>query len=97
MDNHQIKTKLVSHYNKLSRTSIYNHFTKKNVDLHDNIDSYQLNPYQNLFETKGQTLIALNKQLNDSVIEQIFTFTVRDYLNNRKKIINKIRNKFNKK
>jgi len=97
MDNHQIKTKLVSHYNKLSRTSIYNHFTKKNVDLHDNIDSYQLNPYQNLFETKGQTLIALNKQLNESVIEQIFTFTVRDYLNNRKKIINKIRNKFNKK
>ena len=54
MDNHQIKTKLVSHYDKLSRASIYNHFTKKNVDLHDNIDSYQLNPIRIYLKQKAR-------------------------------------------
>ena len=38
MDKHHIKTKLISHYNKLSRELIYNHFSMTNNDTHDNID-----------------------------------------------------------
>ena len=46
---------------------------------------YQFNNYKNLFETKGQTLITLNKYLNESIIEQIFTFKLMIILNNKKK------------
>ena len=94
MDNHKIKTKLVSHYEKLSRESIHNHFSTRNNDIHNNIDSFQLNSYHNLFETKGQTLITLNKQLKKSIIEEIFTFKVKDYTSDRTKILNQIKKKF---
>ena len=91
-----LKTKLISHYKKLSRELIYNHFSMTNNDTQDNIHDYQFNNYKNLFETKGQTLITLDKYLNESIIEQIFTFQVNDFINNKKKIINQIKKKFNK-
>ena len=96
MDKHNIKTKLISHYKKLSRELIYNHFSMTNNDTQDNIHDYQFNNYKNLFETKGQTLITLDKYLNESIIEEIFTFQVNDFINNKKKIINQIKKKFNK-
>ena len=86
MDKHNIKTKLISHYKKLSRELIYNHFSMTNNDTQNNIHDYQFNNYKNLFETKGQTLITLDKYLNESIIEEIFTFQVNDFINNKKKL-----------
>ena len=97
MDNQNIKTKLVSHYKKLSRASIYNHFSKFNNNFRNNTYDYEFNNYKNLFETKGQTLITLNKYLKKSIIEEIYTFKVRDYLKNKNMIIKQIKHKFKKK
>ena len=57
-----------------------------NNDTQNNIHDYQFNNYKNLFETKGQTLITLDKYLNESIIEEIFTFQVNDFINNKKKL-----------
>ena len=97
MDNQNIKTKLVSHYEKLSRDSIHNHFSKFNSNLRNNTYDYEFNNYKNLFETKGQTLITLNKYLKKSIIEEIFTFKVRDYLKKKTLILKQIKHKFKNK
>tara|TARA_Y100001970_G_C14250177_1_gene871242 strand:- start:2013 stop:4790 length:2778 start_codon:yes stop_codon:yes gene_type:complete len=97
MDNQNIKTKLVSHYKKLSRDSIHNHFSKLNSNFNNNTYNYEFNNYKNLFETKGQTLITLNKYLKKSIIEEIYTFKVRDYFKNKNMIIKQIKHKFKKK
>jgi len=96
MDNQNIKTKLVSHYKKLSRESIHNHFSKFNNYLKNNTYDYEFNNYKNLFETKGQTLITLNKYLKKSIIEDIYTFKVRDYVKNKNIITKQIKKKFKK-
>ena len=95
MNLHNIKTKLIGHYNKLSRESIYDHFSMKNEGNQNTILDYRFNNYKNLFETKGQTLITLDKYLHKSIIEEIFTFKVSDFISNKGKIINQIKKKFN--
>lgn len=97
MNSNNIKTKLISHYEKLSRESIYKHFSITNDDVQNNTLDYQFNNYKNLFGTKGKTLITLDKYLHNSIIEEIFTFKVNDFIKNKKKIINQIKKRFNKK
>ena len=55
-----------------------------NNDTQNNIHDYQFNNYKNLLKQKGQTLITLDKYLNESIIEEIFTFQVNDFINNKK-------------
>ena len=96
MENNNIQTKLIKYYNRLSRSSIYNHFSKKSNSSSTNISDYKLNNIINLFETKAQTLQTLNKLLKKSFIEPLYTFRVKDYINSESKIISQIQKRFSK-
>ncbi len=97
MENNNIGTKLIKYYKRLSRTSIYHHFSKKSNSSNSNISDYKLNNIVNLFETKAQTLETLNKLLNKSLIEPLYTFKVKDFFKSKSKIIKQIQTKFSKK
>jgi len=96
MENNNIGTKLIKYYNRLSRTSIYHHFSKKSNSSNTNISDYKLNNIVNLFETKAQTLETLNKLLNKSLIEPLHRFRVKDFFKSKSKIIKQIQTKFSK-
>ena len=96
MDNNNIKIKYVSYYSRLSRESIYNHFSKSSITTLDVSRKYHAINLS-LMDTKGQTLRSLSTTIKKSKIEPLRTFTVNDYNANKDNILDLINKSFNKK
>ena len=86
------------YYPKLTRSKIIDELNKKNkVNIHD-IESYLLGDvsYFNLYNsTKANTLASLKPNLKNSVVEELFIFTINQWEESSKDIVLQIKNKFN--
>ena len=94
MEKNNINIKLINYYNKLSREALYNFFTNDKDKSFANSIDYQVMDSKQLINTKAQTLNNLNNLLKESYIEPLYTFTGKEFFDNKKLLIKSIKKYF---
>ena len=96
----QIKGEIVKHsfYPRLSRDSIalafYESFSARNINGDSKLQDNDVEYFKQFFSTKANTLRNLKAVLKKSHIEPEYIFTVKEWNDSRKKILNDIRKLF---
>jgi len=81
-----IKINLIKYYEKMSPENIIEKLTTKNTTIKTRDRS--------IISTKGNTLMTLKDKLSESYIEDIYLFTVQEYIEDKESIIEQVRQKF---
>jgi len=88
------------YYSRITRSSIKNELNKTEIEQPNDIESYLLGniSYFPLYNsTKANTLASLKHNLNKLSIEELFIFTKRQWVENKKDILLEINRRFNAK